>query len=158
MIQLKIVDLAFNNTHSYLCITWPEVKPFFLCLQVISGGQYDVDMDLTAPNGQVLYKDVRKQYDSFTWTPDQTGVFKFCFSNEFSTFTHKIVYFDFQVGDEKPLIDRGDDKHATAMTMVSFQIILYMSKCYQLFMCSETSFKPESILCKSIIKLSPCRQ
>ena len=86
--------------------------------QVISGGQYDVDMELTAPNGQVLYKDVKKQYDSFTWTPDQTGVFKFCFSNEFSTFTHKIVYFDFQVGDEKPLIDRGDDKHATAMTMM----------------------------------------
>ncbi|CAG2240106.1 TMED7 [Mytilus edulis] len=42
--------------------------------QVISGGQYDVDMELTAPNGQVLYKDVKKQYDSFTWTPDQSGM------------------------------------------------------------------------------------
>ncbi|CAC5404389.1 TMED7 [Mytilus coruscus] len=85
--------------------------------QVISGGQYDVDMELTAPNGQVLYKDVKKQYDSFTWTPDQTGVFKFCFSNEFSTFTHKIVYFDFQVGDEKPLFEQ-EGKHATAMTLM----------------------------------------
>ena len=26
----------------------------------------------------------------------------FCFSNEFSTFTHKVVYFDFQAGDEEP--------------------------------------------------------
>ncbi|XP_063437756.1 transmembrane emp24 domain-containing protein 7-like isoform X2 [Mytilus trossulus] len=85
--------------------------------QVISGGQYDVDMELTAPNGQVLYKDVKKQYDSFTWTPDQSGVFKFCFSNEFSTFTHKIVYFDFQVGDEKPLFEQ-EGKHATAMTLM----------------------------------------
>lgn len=85
--------------------------------QVISGGQYDVDMELTAPNGQVLYKDVKKQYDSFTWTPDQSGVFKFCFSNEFSTFTHKIVYFDFQVGNEKPLFEK-EGQHATAMTLM----------------------------------------
>ncbi|VDI79847.1 Hypothetical predicted protein [Mytilus galloprovincialis] len=79
-------------------------------------------MELTAPNGQVLYKDVKKQYDSFTWTPDQSGVFKFCFSNEFSTFTHKIVYFDFQVGDEKPLFEQ-EGKHATAMTLVSWTFI-----------------------------------
>lgn len=85
--------------------------------QVITGGQYDVDMELTAPNGQTLYKDVKKQYDSFTWTPDQTGVYKFCFSNEFSTFSHKVVYFDFQVGEEKPLFDQ-ENKQATAMTMM----------------------------------------
>ncbi|KAJ8311389.1 hypothetical protein KUTeg_010744 [Tegillarca granosa] len=73
-------------------------------------------MELTSPSGQILYKDVKKQYDTFTWTSDQSGVYKFCFSNEFSTFSHKVVYFDFQVGDEKPLVE-GDNQHATAMTM-----------------------------------------
>ena len=86
-------------------------------LQVITGGHYDVDMELTAPSGKVLYKDVKKQYDSFTWTTDMKGVYKFCFSNEFSTFSHKVVYFDFQEGDEEPII-KGMDAHATAMTMV----------------------------------------
>ncbi|XP_041356480.1 transmembrane emp24 domain-containing protein 7-like isoform X2 [Gigantopelta aegis] len=87
--------------------------------QVITGGQYDVDMELVAPNGQILYKDVKKQYDSFTWTADQTGVYKFCFSNEFSTFSHKVVYFDLEVGDEKPIVDEMEgNAHATAMTMM----------------------------------------
>ena len=75
-------------------------------------------MELTDPVGQVLYKEMKKQYDSHTWTPDVTGEYKFCFSNEFSTFTHKVVYFDFQVGDDEPL-DKEIGEHATAMTMVS---------------------------------------
>lgn len=78
-----------------------------------------MDMELMAPNGQILYKDVKKQYDSFTWTTDQKGVYKFCFSNEFSTFSHKTVYFDFQVGDDDPLTDLDNSNaHHTAMTMV----------------------------------------
>ena len=80
------------------------------------GGNYDVDMALTAPNGQQLYKDTKKQYDSFTWTTDKKGEYKFCFSNEFSTFTHKVVYFDFQVGEEKPIFE--GESHDTAMTQV----------------------------------------
>lgn len=83
--------------------------------QVITGGNYDIDMELTAPNGQSLYKDIKKQYDSFTWTTDQQGEYKFCFSNEFSTFSHKLVYFDFQVGDDKPIVK---EDQATAMTQM----------------------------------------
>uniref|UniRef100_A0A646QF63 Transmembrane emp24 domain-containing protein 7 n=1 Tax=Hemiscolopendra marginata TaxID=943146 RepID=A0A646QF63_9MYRI len=84
--------------------------------QVITGGHYDVDMTLEAPNGQNLYKDVKKQYDSFEWTTDQTGIYTVCFSNEFSTFSHKLVYMDFRVGEEKPLPNLSD--HATAMTQM----------------------------------------
>jgi len=85
--------------------------------QVITGGNYDVDMELLSPKGQILYKDTKKQYDSYTWTTDVKGEYKFCFSNEFSTFSHKLVYFDFQVGEEGPPIpDMGN--HATAMTQM----------------------------------------
>ena len=89
-----------------------------LHFQVITGGNYDVDMDLVSPNGRTLYKEVKKQYDSFTWTTDVKGEHRFCFSNEFSTFTHKVVYFDFQVGDDPPLME-GMGGQATAMTQVS---------------------------------------
>lgn len=84
--------------------------------QVVTGGHYDVDMTLEAPNGQTLYKDIKKQYDTFQWTADQAGTYTVCFSNEFSTFSHKLVYMDFQVGDEKPLPGIGE--HATAMTQM----------------------------------------
>nr|KAG5701855.1 hypothetical protein BaRGS_019066 [Batillaria attramentaria] len=85
--------------------------------QVVMGGNYDVDMELTAPNNQILYKDVKKQYDSFTWTADFKGIYTFCFSNEFSTFTHKVVYFDLQVGEERPIVENMGE-HATAMTLI----------------------------------------
>jgi len=71
--------------------------------QVVTGGHYDVDVVLTDPTRKVLYKQIKKQYDSHTWTAEKTGEYVACFSNEFSTFSHKLVYIDFQVGDEDPL-------------------------------------------------------
>lgn len=34
---------------------------------MVTGGQYDVDMTLEDPAGKVLYKDIKKQYDSYSW-------------------------------------------------------------------------------------------
>nr|XP_020458067.1 transmembrane emp24 domain-containing protein 7-like [Monopterus albus] len=55
--------------------------------QVVTGGHYDVDCRLEDPDGTTLYKEMKKQYDSFTFTAPKNGTYKFCFSNEFSTFT-----------------------------------------------------------------------
>merc|ERR1719347_1504022 len=71
--------------------------------QVVTGGHYDVDVILTDPRKNTLYKQIKKQYDSFNWKAEKTGEYIACFSNEFSTFSHKLVYIDFQVGDEDPL-------------------------------------------------------
>ena len=81
-------------------------------------------MELSGPKGDFLYKESKKQYDSYTWTTADKGEHKFCFSNEFSTFTHKVVYFDFIVGDEDD-DDFGDDDedHHTAMTQVSISAL-----------------------------------
>lgn len=84
--------------------------------QVVTGGHYDVDCRLEDPEGTVLYKDMKKQYDSFTFTAAKNGTYKFCFSNEFSTFTHKTVYFDFQVGDDPPLFP--NENRVTALTQM----------------------------------------
>lgn len=74
-------------------------------------------MELTSASGQTLYKDIKKKYDHYTWTTDTIGEYRFCFSNEFSTFTHKIVYFDFQVGDEPSLLPEFGEQ-SSAMTQV----------------------------------------
>ncbi|XP_009332743.1 PREDICTED: transmembrane emp24 domain-containing protein 7-like [Pygoscelis adeliae] len=83
---------------------------------VITGGHYDVDCRLEDPDGIVLYKEMKKQYDSFTFTASRNGTYKFCFSNEFSTFTHKTVYFDFQVGEDPPLFP--SENRVTALTQM----------------------------------------
>lgn len=84
--------------------------------QVVTGGHYDVDVMIMDPQKNVIYKEVKKQYDSHTWTASITGEYRVCFSNEFSTFSHKLVYVDFQVGDEDPLPGIGE--HLTAMTQL----------------------------------------
>ena len=85
----------------------------------MTGGDYDVDAKVVAPNKQILYNEVKKQFDSFEWVADTTGDYAACFSNEFSTFSHKLLYIDFQVGEEKPL--EGLPEHHTAMTQVCFK-------------------------------------
>jgi len=84
--------------------------------QVVTGGHYDIDFELIAPNKEILYREVKKQYDSFSKKADITGVYAACFSNEFSTFSHKLVYVDWQVGAEDPLPGVGET--FTAMTQV----------------------------------------
>lgn len=85
--------------------------------QVVTGGQYDVDVTLESPTKEVLYRQVKQQYDSHRFTAPVAGVYAACFSNEFSTFSHKLVYVDFQVGDEPPLLP-GMAGHATVMTQM----------------------------------------
>lgn len=60
---------------------------------------------------------MKSQFDSHTFVAPMSGEYAACFSNEFSTFSHKLVYMDFQVGDEAPLPGIGE--HATVMTQVN---------------------------------------
>ncbi|XP_023267753.1 transmembrane emp24 domain-containing protein 3-like [Seriola lalandi dorsalis] len=80
-----------------------DVK-FDIDFQVIAGGNYDVDCFVTDPQNNVLYNEKKKQYDSFSHTTTMKGVYQVCFSNEFSSFTHKTVYLEFRHGDEDPLM------------------------------------------------------
>jgi len=84
--------------------------------QVVTGGQYDVDVSLSNPNGEVLYQQVKAQFDSHQFTATVSGTYVACFSNEFSTFSHKLVYMDFQIGEDAPLFNLED--HATALTQM----------------------------------------
>lgn len=88
----------------------------FLFIQVIAGGNYDVDCFVTDPLNNMLYQERKKQYDSFSHTTTMKGVYKVCFSNEFSTFSHKTVYLDFRSGEDDRLLP--DMNRATALTQV----------------------------------------
>ena len=47
-----------------------------------------------------------------------SGEYVFCFSNEFSSVSHKTVYFDFNHGNEDPLAPAGIGSHHTALTQI----------------------------------------
>jgi len=93
-------------------------------LKVITGGNYDVDVEMISSDGRSLYKGTKKQFGTFEFTTDLKGEYQFCFSNEFSTFTHKVVYFEFVAGEDEPIND-AIGAHISALTQV------YTSGCVQ---------------------------
>lgn len=84
--------------------------------QVVTGGHYDIDCTLSDPQGKELYKGVKKEYDTHTYTADVDGAYQVCFGNEFSTFSHKLVFVDWFVGDEHPFRDPA--KKSTVLTQL----------------------------------------
>ena len=95
-----------------------------LQFQVITGGHCDVDCRLEDPDGNGLYKKMKKQYDNYTFTASKNGTYKFCFSKEFSTFTHKTVYFDFQGGEDPPLLP-GENRVRTLLRRCSLSMFQF---------------------------------
>lgn len=85
-----------------------------------------MDVTLEAPNKEILYRKVKTQFDSHTFTATVTGVYSACFSNEFSTFSHKLVYMDFTVGDEPALPGVGE--HATVITQVCLKSVVLITQ------------------------------
>ncbi|KAH8387707.1 hypothetical protein KR093_009005 [Drosophila rubida] len=108
-------DLADNAEDCF----YEEIKrntSAYFEFQVSAGGQLDVDVVLKDPNNQIIYSLDRATFDSHQFTAETTGVYTACFSNKFSAFSHKIVYVDFQVGEEQAL--PGVDEHATVLTQM----------------------------------------
>ncbi|XP_026099501.1 transmembrane emp24 domain-containing protein 3-like [Carassius auratus] len=100
---------------------------FDIDFQVIAGGNYDVDCFVTDPLNNLLYQERKKQYDSFSHTTTMKGVYTVCFSNEFSTFSHKTVYLDFRMGDDDrlmPDMNRGAALTQMESTCLSIHEIL----------------------------------
>jgi len=84
--------------------------------QVVTGGHYDIDCSIRDPHDKEVYKGVKKEYDSHSFTADVDGPYQVCFGNEFSTFSHKLVYMDWFVGDEHPF--RNPMKGDTVLTQL----------------------------------------
>jgi len=115
-----LVELTFELSDNAKECFHEEITNETKCtleFQVVTGGHYDVDVTLKDPSGNVIYDEKKKQYDSHTFTAKIPGSYEVCYSNEFSSYSHKTVYFDWEVGKEKPLFPGGADK-SIALTMM----------------------------------------
>ena len=59
-----------------------------------SGGQFDIDWDVTGPDGHILLSGSKERQGDYVFSAKQPGDFSFCFSNIFSTFAEKTIDFD----------------------------------------------------------------
>lgn len=65
--------------------------------QVQSGGSFDIDFDIKDPNGKLLLEAERERQGDYVLTANTAGEYAFCFENDMSTLTEKLVDFDIMV-------------------------------------------------------------
>jgi hypothetical protein len=73
---------------------------------VQEGGAFDVDYVVNGPNDKVYLKGEKERQGDFVFTAAEEGEYRFCFSNDMSTFAEKMVDFEIQVRSFKRIFSR----------------------------------------------------
>ncbi|KAH9939710.1 emp24/gp25L/p24 family/GOLD-domain-containing protein [Epithele typhae] len=71
---------------------------FYFAVQ--SGGSFDIDFEVKGPNDRVLLDGQRERQGDFVLTANVVGEYAFCFENDMSTLTEKLIDFDIMVESE----------------------------------------------------------
>ncbi|KAL4264236.1 EMP24/GP25L family protein [Pleurotus pulmonarius] len=71
---------------------------FYFAVQ--SGGSFDIDFEVKDPTEKVILDGVRERQGDYVLTANTVGEYSFCFENDMSTLTEKLVDFDIMVESE----------------------------------------------------------
>lgn len=71
---------------------------FYFAVQ--AGGSFDIDFEVLDPTGFTLLDGERERQGDYVLTANTVGEYSFCFENDMSTITHKLVDFDIMVESE----------------------------------------------------------
>eukprot|EP00730_Choanoeca_flexa_P007703 TRINITY_DN12378_c0_g1_i13.p4 TRINITY_DN12378_c0_g1~~TRINITY_DN12378_c0_g1_i13.p4 ORF type:complete len:188 (+),score=13.08 TRINITY_DN12378_c0_g1_i13:4779-5342(+) len=92
-----------------------------LMFQVADGGFLDIDVSIKGPDGKEIYTGERESDGKYTFSAHMDGRYTYCFSNEMSSVTPKLVVFSMNVGGSDSIADtmgEDADKHDKLHDMV----------------------------------------
>jgi len=84
-----------STTFIHLTCPFPQ---FYFAVQ--SGGSFDVDFEIKDPNDKVILDGQRERQGDYVLTANTVGEYSFCFENDMSTLTDKLVDIDIMVENE----------------------------------------------------------
>ncbi|GAA97628.1 uncharacterized protein L969DRAFT_62623 [Mixia osmundae IAM 14324] len=71
---------------------------FYFAVQ--SGGSFDIDWVVTDPKDMIIIEGQRERQGDYIFTGNLVGEYSFCFSNDMSSFSEKLIDFDIMVESE----------------------------------------------------------
>lgn len=71
---------------------------FYFAVQ--SGGDFDIDFEVKDPAGDQMLDGQRERQGDYIFTANKIGEYSFCFENDMSSFTEKLIDFDIMVESE----------------------------------------------------------
>merc|ERR1712018_703655 len=96
-----------------------------LMFEVAEGGFLDIDVKITAPNGQSLHTVERESSGKFNFNAREAGVYSFCFSNKMSTMTPKIVMFNIEKTEQ--INQDNDEEHHSKLEDMTQELSVAMT-------------------------------
>ena len=66
-------------------------------IQVQSGGSFDIDYVVYGPTDRIILDGQKERQGDYVFTAQDPGEFRFCFSNDMSTFAEKMIDFEISV-------------------------------------------------------------
>ena len=67
---------------------------------MVEGGELDIDLQITGPNGEILLSEQRKTDNMHSISAPVEGVYEYCFDNSFSTVVKKSVFVDLGIDSD----------------------------------------------------------
>lgn len=96
----EIPTCISSFTLQYVSICTAQVELSKRVCQVQAGGSFDIDFDIKDPNEKLLLDGQRERSGDYVLTANTVGEYAFCFENDMSTLTDKLLDFDIMVESE----------------------------------------------------------
>ncbi|KAF2993463.1 hypothetical protein G7054_g5479 [Neopestalotiopsis clavispora] len=92
--------LGANEKACFYAVSPKENTKMAFYFAVQSGGSFDLDYEVTGPEEKIILSGEKERQGDFVFTAQRAGDYKFCFNNDMSTYTEKVVDFEIAVEDE----------------------------------------------------------